>query len=171
MNHRLNGLPKVIPSATGCSENPVTMTYSRRQILARTLGSIGLIGSSNLIATPDDLAAALQAIAGDSEIEQGALKLTLPAIAENGHSVPVSVSVDMDIDEKRYVESIVILASENPNLTVLSFNFSAASGEVFAATRMRLAKTQDVVAVAKLSDGSVISDTQFVNVTVGGCGA
>lgn len=148
-----------------------SMTLSRRQLLVRTVSSIGLLGSSNLFATPDDLAAALKSIAGDNEITQGSLTLSLPQIAENGHSVPVSVRVDMDINKEQYVESIAIFASENPNLNVLTFNFTAASGEVFAATRMRLARTQEVVAVAKLSDGSLVSDTRLVNVTIGGCGA
>ncbi len=147
------------------------MKLSRRQLLANTVSSIGLLGTSNVFATPDDLAAALKAIAGDGEITTGPLTLSLPEIAENGHSVPVSVSVDMDINEQNFVESVAIFAPENPNLTVLTFNFTAASGEAFAATRMRLARTQNVVAVAKLSDGSVISDTQFVSVTIGGCGA
>lgn len=147
------------------------MNLSRRQLLASTVSTMGLLGTTKVFARPEDLEAAIKAIAGNSVVTQGALTLNLPEIAENGHSVPVSVNVDIDINEDRYVESIAIFAPENPNLEILTFNFSAASGEVFAATRMRLARTQEVVAIAKLNDGTVISDTQFVNVTIGGCGA
>ena len=69
-----------------------------------------------------------------------------------------------------YVESVVILAEGNPLPSVATFNFSPASGEAVASTRMRLAKTQNVVAIAKMSNGAVFSDTREVKVTIGGCG-
>ena len=72
--------------------------------------------------------------------------------------------------EDSYVESVAIFADGNPNPEVVTFNFTPASGEAFASTRMRLAKTQNVVAVAKMSDGTVFSDTSNVKVTIGGCG-
>jgi len=96
--------------------------------------------------------------------------LNAPEIAENGNSVPVSVTVDSPMTADSYVESITLFAEENPLPQVITFNFSPASGEAFASTRMRLARTQNVIAVAKLSDGSVVSDTRNVKVTIGGCG-
>jgi len=84
--------------------------------------------------------------------------------------VPVSISVDSPMNEEAYVESVSIFAEGNPLPEVVTFNFSQNSGEAFAATRMRLAQTQNVIAVAKLSDGSVLSDTRNVKVTIGGCG-
>src|SRR3546814_14432826 len=93
-----------------------------------------------------------------------------PEIAENGNTVPISVSVDSEMTEASYVESVTLLADGNPNPAVATFHFTPMSGEASATTRMRLAKTQNVVAVAKLSDGSVFMDKKLVKVTIGGCG-
>ena len=72
--------------------------------------------------------------------------------------------------DDNYVQSVLILADGNPEPGVATFNFSPLSGEASATTRIRLAKTQNVVAVAKMSDGSVFMDKKLVKVTIGGCG-
>jgi len=146
------------------------MNLSRRKILARTLGTIGVLGSAKVFATLEEVDAAIKSIAGDAEVTQGGLTLNAPEIAENGNSVPISVSVESPMTEDAYVESVSILAEGNPLPEVVTFNFTKNSGEAFAATRMRLAQTQNVIAVAKLSDGTVLSDTRNVKVTIGGCG-
>ena len=69
-----------------------------------------------------------------------------------------------------YVESVVMFAEGNPNPEVVIFNFTPMSGEASATMRMRLAKTQNVVAVAKTSTGKVYLDRREVKVTIGGCG-
>jgi len=74
----------------------------------------------------------------------------------------------MDGDDM--VEEILVLASGNPNPGVATFKFSALSGEARASTRIRLAKTQDVVAVARMKDGSIKRASRAVKVTIGGCG-
>jgi len=147
------------------------MNYTRRKLLVRALGAAGLLGATRVFATAEDVEAAIKSIAGDTEVTQGGgLKLTTPEIAENGNSVPISVSAESPMTDDAYVESITVFAEGNPNPEVITFNFTASSGEAYASTRMRLAKTQNVVAVAKLSDGSVLSDTRNVKVTIGGCG-
>lgn len=146
------------------------MNINRRKLLVRTLGTVGLIGTSKVFATAEDVDAAIKAIAGDADVTQGALTLTAPEIAENGNSVPIAVLVDGELTPESYVESVAIFADGNPNPEVITFNFTPDSGEAFAATRMRLAKTQNVVAVAKMNDGSVLTDTKNVKVTIGGCG-
>lgn len=148
------------------------MNINRRQALARTMSTLGLLGTSLVFATTKDVEAAISAVTSTSDGSPGALQLTLPEIAENGHSVPMSVRVDADkLAEEAFVQSVAVVAPGNPNLIVITYNFTKNSGEAFAATRMRLAKTQNVVAVAKISDGSVMTDTRFVKVTIGGCGA
>lgn len=149
------------------------MNLERRKLLGGSLGlaAFSLFGaSSTSFASEEDVVAAIKAIAGDAEVGSGTVKLIAPEIAENGNSVPISVSVDSPMSEDDYVESVVILAEGNPNPEVVTFNFSPVSGEATASTRMRLAKTQNVIAVAKLSNGSVFSDTRNVKVTIGGCG-
>lgn len=149
------------------------MNLVRRKLLGGTVGvaTLGLFGGiTNAFAEPEDVAAAIKAFAGDAEVVAGTVKLTAPEIAENGNSVPISVSVESPMTDDDYVESVVVFAEGNPNPEVATFNFSPASGEAIASTRMRLAKTQNVVAVAKMSNGSVFSDTRNVKVTIGGCG-
>ncbi|MCB1460677.1 MAG: thiosulfate oxidation carrier protein SoxY, partial [Nitratireductor sp.] len=77
---------------------------------------------------------------------------------------------DSPMTAESYVESVVLYADGNPSPAVATFHFTPMSGEASATTRMRLAKTQNVVAVAKMNDGSVFMDTKQVKVTIGGCG-
>src|SRR3546814_16037865 len=72
--------------------------------------------------------------------------------------------------EASYVESVTLLADGNPNPAVATFHFTPMSGEASATTRIHLAKTQNVVAVAKLSAGAVFMDKKLAKVTIGGCG-
>jgi len=146
------------------------MNLSRRKLLVGSVGLASLFGASRVFAKPEDVAAAIKEIAGDATVGTGSITLNSPEIAENGNSVPISVMVDSPMTADSHVQSITLLAEGNPRPEVIVFNFTPASGEAFAATRMRLAKTQNVVAVAKMSDGSVFSETREVKVTIGGCG-
>ena len=148
------------------------MNINRRKLLCGTLGLSASVvfGASRAFADAADVEAAIKAIAAGTTVGEGTVKLKAPEIAENGNSVPISVSVDSPMTEDAYVESVSIFADGNPLPQVITFNFTPASGEAFASTRMRLAKTQNVIAVAKMSDGSVFSDTRNVKVTIGGCG-
>lgn len=84
--------------------------------------------------------------------------------------MPVGVSVDSPMTADSFVESVLILADGNPNPAVATFHFTAMSGVAEAKTRIRLAKTQNVIAVAKMNDGSTFIDRKEVKVTIGGCG-
>lgn len=150
------------------------MNPGRRRAL-RTSVKIALatvFGShlSRVAAGPEDTQAAVDAFAGDATPTTGTITLTAPEIAENGNTVPISVSVESPMTEESYVESVMILAEGNPNPEVATFHFTPASGIARASTRMRLAKTQNVIAVAKMNDGSVFTDSRNVKVTIGGCG-
>lgn len=146
------------------------MNITRRKFIVSSMSIAAALGITRAFAKPEDVAAAIKAIAGDAEVATGGVTLNAPEIAENGNSVPISVTVDSPMTADSYVESITVLAEGNPLPDVATFNFTPASGEAFASTRMRLAKTQNVIAVAKMSDGSVVSDTRNVKVTIGGCG-
>lgn len=121
-------------------------------------------------ASPEDVDNKIKEFSGDATPQMGRVTLTAPEIAENGNTVPVEVSMDSAMSGDDMVESISILAEENPNPEVITFNFTALSGKAQASTRMRLAKTQNVVAIAKMSDGTVYMDKKQVKVTIGGCG-
>lgn len=113
---------------------------------------------------------AISAFAGDKKVGDGKISIDAPEIAENGNSVPIEVSVDSAMEGDDVVEEILVLASGNPNPGVATFRFSELSGEARASTRIRLAKTQDVVAVARMKDGSIYRADRAIKVTIGGCG-
>ncbi len=149
------------------------MNNDRRRLLGAGAGAAAALflgTTGRAFATMEDVDAAIAEFGGGSEASEGALKLTAPEIAENGNSVPISFTVDSPMTEDEYVESVMILASDNPSAEVATFHFTPKSGTAMASTRMRLAKTQDIVAVAKLSDGSLLRASSNVKVTIGGCG-
>ncbi|MFL4469274.1 thiosulfate oxidation carrier protein SoxY [Tateyamaria armeniaca] len=139
------------------------MELTRRKLLV--LGS-GAVALSSLTALPafasltDD---AIAELTGGAELGEGAITLTAPEIAENGNTVPIEVSAPGAV-------SITLFASGNPVPNVATFNFGPLSGSRNASTRIRLATTQDVVAIAKMEDGSFQQATANVKVTIGGCG-
>ena len=94
----------------------------------------------------------------------------LPEIAENARSVPFTISVDSPMTANDYVKSIHVLAEDNPSPAVASFHLSPAAGQAKVGSRMRLAKTQNIRAIAVMSSGEVYEAKQEVKVTIGGCG-
>ena len=100
---------------------------------------------------------------GGVDAVAGVIELDAPEIAENGNTVPITVSAPG-------ASSIMILAAGNPVPAVATFNFGPMSAARSGSTRIRLAKTQDVIAVAKMEDGSFQTTQATVKVTIGGCG-
>ena len=98
------------------------------------------------------------------------MRLDLPEIAENGNTVPMTISVESPMTEESYVTDVLVVADGNPRGGVVTFHFSPASGSAEVNTRIRLAETQNVIAVAKMNDGSVFTASKQVKVTIGGCG-
>ncbi len=113
---------------------------------------------------------AIKKLIGDKKTKPGKITLELPQIAENGRTVPVAFEVASPMTEKDHVKAVHLFAEKNPNPDVATFRFTPASGKARVATRMRLAKTQNVVAVAEMSDGTVYMSKSTVKVTIGGCG-
>ena len=150
------------------------MTLTRRSMLTLSAGAvIGAAAGMRVnpaLSAADDTMAKVMEFSGGTEPAMGTISLNAPEIAENGNTVPVSVSVDSPMTEDDHVTSVAIFAEGNPNPEVIVFNFTPMSGEASATTRMRLAKTQNVVAVAKTSTGAVYMDKKEVKVTIGGCG-
>lgn len=128
--------------------------------------SFGLSAFAKELNTEESIAA----FVGDHEIAEGKIEIDAPEIAENGNSVPIEVFVDSAMEGDDLVEEIIVLADGNPNPGVATFKFSTLSGEARASTRIRLAQTQDVVALARMKDGSIHRASRAVKVTIGGCG-
>jgi sulfur-oxidizing protein SoxY len=106
-------------------------------------------------------------VLGDAKPIEGKVLIDLPEIAENGNTVPFTVSVDSPMSETDNVRTIYIIATANPQPGVATFHFSPLSGKAMVAGRMRLARTQDVVV---LGDGRFLMSKRNVKVTIGGCG-
>ena len=150
------------------------MKLNRRQVFALSAGAaVAAVAGIRAVpahAAAEDTEKRIMEFTGGKTPESGKLTLTAPEIAENGNTVPISVNVESAMAGDDMVESVIILAEGNPNPEVATFNFTAMSGTAAATTRMRLAKTQNVIAVAKMADGSVFMDKKEVKVTIGGCG-
>lgn len=109
-------------------------------------------------------------IAGGRPIQEGRVSLDAPEIAENGNTVPIAVSADSPMTAEDHVKAIHVFAAGNPRPEVCTFHFTPKNGECWASTRIRLAKTQKVYALAEMSDGSLYMTSREVKVTIGGCG-
>ena len=150
------------------------MRVTRRQALGLGAGATAVLIAGPLVApaiakgqTADD---AIKAFTGGAEAKSGKISLSTPEIAENGNTVPVSFDVESPMTTDNHVQSVLVLADGNPRPGVATFHFSVISGEASASTRIRLAKTQNVIAVANMSVGSYFMDKRLVKVTIGGCG-
>jgi sulfur-oxidizing protein SoxY len=116
----------------------------------------GLAGA----ATVDAVTAAFT---GGATPRAGGVTLTAPEIADNGDTVPIEVSAPGAV-------AIMLVAPGNPEPTVATFTFGPAAGDQRVSTRIRLARTQEVTALARMADGSVVQAQAMVEVTIGGCG-
>ena len=151
----------------------MTSNFNRRQALALGAGAMtaAVFGASSSPAlAKNDAEEAIKKFTGGKTPVQGKIKLDLPEIAENGNTVPMTVTVESPMTAQSHVTDVLVLASENPRSGIATFHFSPASGVAEANTRIRLAATQDVIAVAKMNDGSVFMTSKQVKVTIGGCG-
>jgi len=98
------------------------------------------------------------------------LSIKMPEIAENGNVVSVTIDASQAQDSGKQIKSLSILATENPWPDVATFKLSKLSGKPTITSRMRLARSQKVVAIAALEDGTFLLSEAFVKVTIGGCG-
>lgn len=122
-------------------------------------------------ATAEQAMEAMKAVIGDAQPADGSMiKLELPEIAENGNTVPIKVSVDSPMTDADHVRAVHLFSEGNPAPEIASYKFSTKSGKAEASSRIRLAKTQNVVAVAEMSDGKFYMTKTQVKVTIGGCG-
>jgi len=98
------------------------------------------------------------------------MNVELPELAENGNFVPITISVESPMTDANYVKAIHLLSTQNPRAAVATFHLTPINAVAYVRSRMRLAKTQDVVTLAELSTGELLMATTWVKVTIGGCG-
>lgn len=146
------------------------MKLNRREALYIGLGGVAFAALPMSAHAAESVEELIAAFAGGATPGSGGITLTAPEIAENGNTVPMTILVDSPMTEKSHVTDVLVVAEGNPRGGVLTFHFNPMSGVAEASTRIRLAKSQKIVAVAKMNDGSFYIGSKDVKVTIGGCG-
>ena len=147
---------------------------TRRQFLGLA-GSAAVIGAAPIVtlrpaeATPAMLAAAIRNVVGAAVVQTGRVKLDVPPLVENGNTVPMTVSVLSPMTSDDYVKSIHVFNEKNPQPNIGNFYLGPEGGRAQISTRIRLADSQKITAIARLSDGSFWSATVDVVVTLAAC--
>ena len=147
---------------------------SRRQFLglaggAAVIGAVPMVTLRPADATPATLAAAIRGVVGPAVVRTGKIKLDIPPLVENGNTVPMTVSVSSPMTADDHVKSIHVFNEKNPQPDIISVHLSPRAGKAAFSTRIRLADSQNVLAIAEMSDGSFWSDTAEVIVTIAAC--
>jgi sulfur-oxidizing protein SoxY len=149
------------------------MGLTRREVLM-----VGGVGSTALASAffsadgacaQDEIAEFVKRHTGLTATESDRLHLTMPAVFPTGYTVPMDLNVDSPMTEDDYVKRIRVFAPQNPLIDVASFNFGPRRSMARVSTRIRLAKPQNVVAVAEMSDGSLLMTKTWVDVATNGC--
>lgn len=147
---------------------------TRRQFLgfassAAVLGAVPVVTLRPAEATPATLAAAIRSVTGGGAVKTGKVKLDVPPLVENGNTVPMTVSVAHPMAPEDHVASIHVFNEKNPQPNIGNFYLGPHAGRAQVSTRIRLADSQNIVAIAKLSDGSFWSASVEVVVTLAAC--
>jgi sulfur-oxidizing protein SoxY len=147
----------------------MTAILDRRQFM--------LLGTATALALPampafaalEDVERELAEFARGAEPREGRISLEIAESVDNGANVPVSISVDSAMEGDDMVDAVILLAPANPRPIIATFHFTPLSGAASVSTRVRLAATQEVMAAARMRDGSVHVVSRAVTVAVGGC--
>ena len=139
------------------------MDQTRRQFVGTGLVAAAAFLGLPSIASARELVDAVNEFTGGAQMTSDGITLIAPEIAENGNTVPIEVDAPG-------AEAVMLLAAGNPSPDVCTFNFGPLAGTQAASTRIRLAGEQDVIAIARMPDGTFKQARQNVRVTIGGCG-
>jgi sulfur-oxidizing protein SoxY len=148
---------------------------STRRTFLGLAGGAALLGAAPLVtvrpaeATPATMTAAIRTIVGEAAVRTGKVKLDVPPLVENGNTVPMTVSVSNPMTPVDHVVSIHVFNEKNPQPNMGNFYLGPRAGRAQISTRIRLADSQKIVAIARLSDGSFWSATVDVVVTLAAC--
>jgi sulfur-oxidizing protein SoxY len=121
-------------------------------------------------ADTDSLSTLVKRLFGDKTFEEDRIRLQVPSIAENGTVVPITIEVESPMTPADHVLSLHLFALDNPVPQVGSYMFTPANGKAAVSTRIRLAKSQDILAIAEMSDRTIHAAKTSVKIMIGGCG-
>jgi sulfur-oxidizing protein SoxY len=153
---------------------PRKAAATRRAVLTGA-GTIALGAALPLVtvrplqATPEEMQTAIANVIGDAKLNTGKVAIDIPPLVENGNTVPCTVTVESPMTPNDYCKAIHVFNERNPQPNVISVHLNPRSGRAAFSTRIRLSDTQNVVAIAEMSDGSFWSGSSNVIVTIGAC--
>lgn len=147
----------------------ITTQPTRRQALYTGAALAGWVTLRPAFAQTDELAAAMRQFTGGAPVQNGRVRLDIAQLVDNGNTVPMAVSVDSPMTATDHVVAIAVFNERNPQREVAQFTLGPRAGKAQVATRIRLATSQKLVAVARLSDGSHWQQTVDVIVTLAAC--
>jgi sulfur-oxidizing protein SoxY len=142
---------------------------TRRRFLGLAGGAALCVTLRPAEATPAMLASAIRNIVGEAPVRIGKVNLDIPPLVENGNTVPMTVSVTSPMTADDHVKSIHVFNEKNPQPNIGNFYIGPDAGRAQISTRIRLADTQKITAIAQLSDGSFWSTSVDVVVTLAAC--
>ena len=145
------------------------MTLSRRTALALGLGAPLALAFGPARATPATMQAAIDGFTGGAAPQEGRVTLDIPLLVENGNSIPMTVSVDSPMTEEDHVAEIAVFNEKNPLPDIVRARMTPKAGVARLQTRIRLGDTQKIMAIARMSDGSLWSAAMTVIVTAPAC--
>ncbi len=149
------------------------MVITRREALIAgglaAAGAASLASSPVAASTPGQMEHAIRSLIGEAELRKGKVTLDLPPLVENGNTVPLTVIVDSPMTKADHVKAIHVVNEKNPQANVISVQLGPRAGKAHVSTRVRLAGTQTLTAIAEMSDGTYWSDSQEVIVTLAAC--
>lgn len=145
------------------------MNTRRQLLLSSAAGLSGWLLVKPAQATSDELAAAIAAYTGGAPVQAGRVKLDIAPLVDNGNAVPVTLSVDSPMTDHDHVTDLALFNERNPQRDVVRVTLGPRAGRAQVSTRIRLATTQKLVALARMSDGSYWSHTVEVIVTLAAC--
>ena len=154
---------------------PWAPTRRRMLRLASTVAAASAVGTAPFLvvrraaATPASMKTAIEKIFGEAPVKPGKVMLDIPPLVENGNTIAMSVAVDSPMTETDYVKAVHVFNEKNPQPNIISVHFGPRAGKAAFSTRIRLADSQNVHAIAEMSDGSLWSDTVEVIVTIAAC--
>jgi sulfur-oxidizing protein SoxY len=143
----------------------------RREFLASSaaITATVLMRPADAVAQSDVLKPLVARYAAGASVREDRVKLDISPLVENGNSVPIEVTVDSPMTRDQHVVGIAIFNEKNPQNDVAIFSLSPLAGRARVATRIRLAGSQQLIAVAKMNDGSCWTHTVDVLVTTTSC--
>jgi sulfur-oxidizing protein SoxY len=147
----------------------MTAITTRRQLLLGGAGLLSVALARPALATPETMQAAIRDFIGEASPRPGKVHLDIPPLVENGNAAPVTLTVDSPMTAADHVKAIALFNEKNPQPNVAVFHLGPRAGRARIETRMRLATSQTVTAIAAMSDGSFWIDHAQVIVTLAAC--